>query len=87
MLMAGRTQVVISDFRIFLHFKKLVEEQFGKKVDVEFHPLFAPTPYRVAFRNRSVRDAFDAAMAFLKRSGEYDEIIAKYLSQEDLDQF
>ncbi len=87
MLMAGRTQVVVSDFRIFLHFKKKVEEELGKKIDVDFYSLFAPTPYRVAFRDRTIRDAFDASMTFLKASGEYKKIIEKYLSEEDLDQF
>ncbi|SCA57787.1 ABC-type amino acid transport/signal transduction systems (fragment) [Candidatus Terasakiella magnetica] len=84
MLAAGRKQVVISDFRIFLHFKKQVERETGRKIDVQFHEIFMPTPYRVAFRKRTVRDRFDESLEFLRKSGEYDQILAKYISADDV---
>lgn len=84
LLMAGRTDIVISDFRIFLHFKRKVEESAGEKFKVRFHRLFAPTPYGVAFRKREVRDAFDRAIEEMRRSGEYTDILRRYISADDL---
>lgn len=84
LLAAGRTDIVISDFRIFLHFKRKVAESTGKTFKVRFHRLFAPTPYGVAFRKREVRDAFDLAIDEMRRSGEYNEILRRYISTDDL---
>ncbi len=84
MLAAKRVQVVVADFRIFLHFKKELEKKTGKKLKVAFHKLFQPTPYRVAFRSRVVRDKFDVALVQLKTSGEYDRILEKYITKDDL---
>lgn len=87
MLAAGRVQIVVADFRIFLHFKKQMELEMDKTLDVKFHRLFNPTPYRVAFRNRIIRDKFDQGIAILRETGEYDRILAKYISPDDLKQF
>lgn len=84
MLLGGRVDVVVSDVRIFLHFKKLVEEKLGNNAQVNLYPLFTPTAYRAAFRDRSVRDAFDEALKKMRANGEYDEIIANYISADDL---
>ncbi len=84
MLAAGRAQVAVADHRIFLHFKKVFETKTGKLLRFQFFPLFPPTPYRLAFRSREVRDAFDEGLAKLRQSGEYEEIITKYISKDDL---
>ncbi|MDV7338951.1 transporter substrate-binding domain-containing protein [Terasakiella sp. A23] len=84
MLAAGRAQVAVADHRIFLHFKKVFETKNGKFLRFRFYPLFDPTPYRAAFRSRAVRDAFDEGLAELKRSGEYDRIISKYIAPDEL---
>lgn len=84
MLAAGRVDVVIADFRIFLHFKKQMEHDLKKSFDVTFHRLFPPTPYRLAFRSRLVRDEFDRGLEVLRKTGEYDHIIAKYISPDDV---
>ncbi|WP_167730210.1 transporter substrate-binding domain-containing protein [Terasakiella sp. SH-1] len=84
LLAAGRKQVVVSDFRIFLHFKKKVEAELGRKIEVQFHELFPPSSYRVAFRRKDIRDRFDQALASLRQSGEYEKILAKYISPDDL---
>lgn len=83
MLKAGRIQLAVADFRIFLHFAKEIEKQDGQKTRFVFHRIFKPTPYRAAFRSRMVRDKFDFALDHMKRSGEYDDIIAKYMSKTD----
>lgn len=84
MLAGGRVEAVIADFRIFLHFKKQFEKEYGAKLAVRFHPLFEPTPYRLAFKDRDVRDKFDKALAEMRESGEYDRILEQYITKEDL---
>ncbi|WP_417831423.1 substrate-binding periplasmic protein [Terasakiella sp.] len=84
MLAKGRTDVVISDFRIFLHFKQKVEAEGEERFEVEFHPLFAPSHYGVAFQERQVRDDFDAAIDQMKSSGEYTAILQKYIREDTM---
>lgn len=84
MLAKGRTDIVISDFRIFLHFKEKVEEESGERIAVQFHSLFPPTHYRVGFRDRQVRDDFDAAIDVMRASGEYTAILQKYIREDTM---
>lgn len=84
MLAAGRAQVAVGDFRIFLHFTRKFEEKFGVSLKLRFHPLFKPTPYRAAFRSRQVRDDFDKGLQKLRESGEYEAIMDKYIKLDDV---
>ena len=84
MLAAGRVEAVVADFRIFLHFQKQVQREMKRKFFFTFHRLFQPTPYRAAFRDRTIRDAFDVGLKELRRSGEYDAIVSKYISADDM---
>lgn len=84
MLAAGRAQVAVGDFRIFLHFAQKFEEKFGVPLKLRFHALFQPTPYRTAFRSRQVRDDFDKGLRQLRESGEYEAIMDKYIKLDDL---
>jgi polar amino acid transport system substrate-binding protein len=84
MLETKRTDVVVADFRIFLHFKKQLELKENLHFNVKFHRLFEPTSYRVGFKNETVRDKFDQGLAVLKETGEYDRILAKYISPDDM---
>jgi len=86
MLDAGRVEVVIADFRIFLYFKKEIELETGEIYHVKFHRLFEPTPYRVVFKSRHIRDLFDKSLLEMKQTGEYDRILAKYISPDDIKQ-
>ncbi len=83
MLLAGRVQVIISDFRIFLHFKNEIEKMTGGNTGVIFHALFPPTLYHAGFTSEEVRDRFDKALETLKESGEYDRIFARYITPGD----
>jgi len=85
MLAAGRAQVAIADFRIFLHFKNVFEKKIGKKIAFRYHPIFPPTPYRAGFRDRMIRDDFDRGLAKLHESGEYEQIVRKYIPADELD--
>lgn len=84
MLAKRRTDIVVSDFRIFLHFKQKVEKESGEKIAVQFHSLFPPTHYRVGFRDRQVRDDFDIALDAMKASGEYAAILQKYIREDTM---
>lgn len=79
LLMTGRIQAVVGDVRIFQYYNKEIAGQVDLK-DVEFHEIFEPTAYNVAFKDPKIRDDFNAGLKEIKASGEYDKIIAKYVS-------
>lgn len=75
----GRDQVVVSDKNIFIYYRNK-----AAKVDtseaVSFHPIFPPSPYRVAFRDPSVCMEFNEGLKKIKESNRYNEIIDYYLN-------
>ncbi|MBO6826323.1 MAG: transporter substrate-binding domain-containing protein [Sneathiella sp.] len=79
LLMTGRTQAVVGDIRIFQYYNKEIAGQVDLK-EVEYHEIFQPTAYNVAFKDPKIRDDFNAGLKEIKASGEYDKIIAKYIS-------
>jgi polar amino acid transport system substrate-binding protein len=83
MLMLGRTDVVVMEESIFrYYFAQLVSEGKARRSqEVEVFEIFPPTPYKVAFKDPAVRDAFDRAIAAMRRDGRYDAIYRKYLGQ------
>ncbi len=80
LLYLGRVDAVVADRNIFAWFAH--SREAVAKVDVSqpvrFHPLFQPTEYRMAFRDAALRDSFDRGLTRLRRSGEYDRIVARY---------
>ncbi|WP_152619789.1 substrate-binding periplasmic protein [Paramagnetospirillum magnetotacticum] len=80
LLYKGRVDVVVADRNIFDWFAN--QPEVRDKVDtgqkVVYHPLFPPTDYRMAFRDPTLRDAFNHGLARLKAEGEYDRIVARY---------
>ena len=80
LLFLGRIDVVIADRNIFNWFAH--DPEVTSKVDttqaVEYHPLFPPTDYRMAFRDGALRDSFNRGLAALRASGEYARIVARY---------
>lgn len=80
----GRQDVVLSDRSIFKYFSLRLKAR--RKIElrpVEEHPFvqFEPKDYRPVFRNRQVRDDFNAGLEQLKRSGRYQAIYDKYLKE------
>lgn len=77
-LFLGRTEVVVMDKNIFQYFR-----QNTKKVDtsaeITLFPVFPPTQYKTGFTSEKIRDNFNRGLAALKKSGEYDRIIKRYL--------
>ncbi|MBE7637928.1 transporter substrate-binding domain-containing protein [Sneathiella sp. P13V-1] len=77
LLRRKRVDVTIGDFRIFQYYdKQLAKEQSLKQV--EFHHIFDPTPYHVAFKDEKLKDDFNMGLQEIRASGEYQIIISNY---------
>ncbi len=68
--------VAVIDRSIFTYFIKAM----GRSMDaVTPHHLFPPvTDFRVAFKDRDLRDTFDRRLAELCRTGEYQALLERY---------
>jgi polar amino acid transport system substrate-binding protein len=79
MLYTGRVDVVVGDRNIFKYFNNDAKQE-GVNVSepVSYHEIFPPTPYKVAFRDAALRDAFNAALKKMHGDGRYDAIMKKY---------
>ena len=79
MLYAERVQVVISDRHIFDYYNKEAKQR-GANIDqnVTYHEIFPEIPYKVGFRQQVHRDAFNVALAQMRRDGSYSAIMKKY---------
>lgn len=80
----GRYDVVLSDRNIFKYFtlKLKKEEGFVPKPTVEHSFVkLNPMDYRPVFRDKTVRDDFNAGLKHLKETGRYQAIYDKYLKE------
>ncbi len=85
MLFMERTDVIILDKHIFAyHRNRLNSVHSQNKVPAQkrviFHNLFEPSSFKMAFREKRFRDAFDRGLKKLKESGRYQEIIDSYIN-------
>jgi polar amino acid transport system substrate-binding protein len=87
-LFAGRTDIIILDQRIFKYCLNTLtrsSDRFIRSLPVSdpvtVHNLFEPSHYRMAFRTKEMRDAFNAGLATIRADGRYDRIIATYFSK------
>lgn len=70
-----RVQAVVMDINIFYyHHDKIEPPQ-----QVQVHPLFPASYYRVAFREKKLADAFNQAMLQFWQSPEYQQLQQRYL--------
>lgn len=87
MLYSERVQVIISEKRIFLYWrKKLAESSLSQTIDltsdITFSPIFSSAPRNVSFSTQKLRDQFDAGLATIKANGAFDAVVAKYTGVE-----
>ena len=75
MLYVGRVEALVMDVNIFQYFKALSTDQKQPEV---ISSIFPPVQYKVAFKDKAVRDLFNEALKKLRASGEYDKILKKY---------
>jgi polar amino acid transport system substrate-binding protein len=81
----GRYDVVLSDRNIFKYFAlQLEKDQLRPFKPVTEHPFTKVNPddYRPVFRDRRVRDDFNAGLKQLKASGRFQAIYDKYLLKQ-----
>ena len=80
MLFSMRADVVIIDINIFKYLRQQLQAM-GDNVSAEvaIHEIFAPTPYRVAFKSKALCDAFNDGLKKLKSDGKYNAIVEKYI--------
>lgn len=79
----GRYDVVLSDRNIFKYFtlQLKLNRSFKPKPVVEHHFVkLNPMDYRPVFRDAAIRDDFNAGLKYLKDSGRFQAIYAKYLT-------
>ena len=79
LLYTGRVDVIVGDRNIFKYFNDEAKQAgIDTSQPVAYHEIFPPTPYRVAFRDAALRDAFNAALKKMRSDGRYDAIMKKY---------
>ncbi len=78
----GRYDVVLSDKNIFQYFTlmlKLNKSFQPKPVSMQSFVKLNPMDYRPVFRDKKIRDDFNAGLKHLKDTGRFDAIYQKYL--------
>lgn len=79
MLLAGRVDVVIGDKRVLGYLAKQIAEEDPHLIKKLRATRFTdPWRYSPMFRTEKIRDDFNAGMALLRQSGEYDKIVNRY---------
>lgn len=81
MLNRGRADLVLSDRYIFRYFsRQLQQTEDFVPAAIEEHQFVKLNPmnYRPIFRDKAVRDDFNAGLQQLKKNGRYNEIYRKY---------
>ncbi|MGE0256146.1 MAG: substrate-binding periplasmic protein [Alphaproteobacteria bacterium] len=83
MLLLGRIDVAVMDESIFRYYRlKLISEKKADETrEYVGHDIFPPTPYKAAFIDPKVRDAFDKAIAAMRADGRYEAVYRKYTEQ------
>ena len=83
MLLLGRIDVAVMDESIFRFYREklIAEGKAQRSVEYEAFPLFPPTPYKTAFIDARIRDAFNRELKAMRRDGRYDAIYRKYIDE------
>lgn len=79
----GRYDLVLSDRNIFKYFTLQLRQTGYKPKPTAEHAFvrFNPMDYRPVFRDRQIRDDFNAGLKHLKDSGRFQAIYQKYLGE------
>lgn len=78
LLYAGRVDVIVGDRYIFYYYNRDVGALIDLRQAVTFHEIFPPAPRLLVFRDRTVRDQFDAALRSMEQSGAIRNLYKKY---------
>ncbi len=79
LLYSGRTDAIILDKNIFNYHRKH-NDRVDTTQPVNIWHIFEPSPFRVAFIDKEVRNDFNEGLRKLRESGRYQKIMEKYVS-------
>ena len=75
MFWSHRIDLIIIDSFIFNWFRDALSEDFITTDEIANHPLLPEkTDYRIAFKDKDIRDAFNVGLTKLKRTGRYEAL-------------
>jgi len=83
MFYASTAQVYTGDINIFKYYRDSVKGDVDSKQEVVYHKVFpanTDVTRNAVFLDKQVRDDFNAGLKQLKSSGQYQQIIRKYVS-------
>lgn len=75
-LMKERVEVVVTDLNIFKYYYN--KSSLFKQKQYIVYRIFKPTSYKLAFKDKKIRDDFNTGLKLLKSRGAYDKILRKY---------
>ncbi|NEX62006.1 substrate-binding periplasmic protein [Noviherbaspirillum galbum] len=84
MLYSGSAQVYAGDVNIFRYYRDSVKNDVDIKQEVVYHKIFPvheDMTHNAVFLDRQVRDDFNAGLKQLKGSGQYQQMIRKYVAE------
>lgn len=75
----GRVDVIVVDKQVFEWYRKQFSAEFNTPVALDYHAIFdATTGFKVGFRDRDLRDAFNRALIDMRKDQTYSRILARY---------
>lgn len=75
-------QVIVIDESIMTWYTKELGKEIDTSAELVYHRIFPETSeYRISFRDRQVRDDFNAGLKEIRKNGVYQKIYDKYLKQ------
>lgn len=75
-LMKERTELIVIDLNIFKYYYN--KSNLFKQKQYIVYKIFKPTYYKLAFKDKKVRDDFNVGLKLLKNNGTYAKILKKY---------
>lgn len=79
-LLLGRTDITVMDESIFKYYqqKLIADGKVDKNQEYVSFEIFPPTPFKAAFNDPQLRDAFNKELAAMRKDGRYAAIYRKY---------
>lgn len=75
----GRVDVIVVDKQVFEWYRKQFSTEFNTQVALDYHGIFdTTTGFKVGFRSRDLRDAFNRALIAMRKDQTYSRILARY---------
>jgi polar amino acid transport system substrate-binding protein len=82
MLYANGTQVYVGDINIFKYYRSQVKADVDTTQETAFHNIFPASTdktHNAVFLDQQIRDDFSEGLKQIKASGQYQQIVRKYI--------